>query len=142
MASVNFLYGRFSKFVSAVSIQKSIQTPYTFFRKVIRFFWRAKTKKARLHFIIKLFSAALQGSNLESPDPESGVLPITLRGNITYHKYRTLFQKEKILLHLFDFIKFQIRNNCPDIFFTFSQNGTSLSSHTLLSDASTTLILP
>ncbi len=60
-ASVNFLYGRFSKFVSAVSIQKSIQTPYTFFRKVIRFFWRAKTKKARLHFIIKLFSAAPLG---------------------------------------------------------------------------------
>jgi hypothetical protein len=29
-ASGNFLFSRFSKFVLAVSIQKSIQTPYTF----------------------------------------------------------------------------------------------------------------
>ena len=53
--SVIFLYGMFSKFVLAVSILKSIQTPYIKKRKSSGFIQTLKTKKARLYFIIELY---------------------------------------------------------------------------------------
>ena len=43
--SVNFLYGSFSKLVSTVSIQKSIQTPYTKKRKSSGIIEGLKAKK-------------------------------------------------------------------------------------------------
>ena len=43
--SVNFLYDSFSKLVSAVSIQKSIQTPYTKKRKSSGILEGLKAKK-------------------------------------------------------------------------------------------------
>lgn len=50
-----FLSGRFSKNVSAVSIQKSIQTPYIKKRKSSGIFEYLVTKKARLYLIIELY---------------------------------------------------------------------------------------
>jgi len=49
-----FLSGRFSKIVLAVSIQKSIQTPYIKKRKSSGIIQYLITKKARLYFIIEL----------------------------------------------------------------------------------------
>lgn len=59
--SVIFLYGIFSKSVLAVSILKSIQTPYIKKRKSSGFIQTPMTKKARLHFIIELFNVHPKG---------------------------------------------------------------------------------
>lgn len=59
--TVIFLSGRFLKIVSAVSIQKSIQTPYIKKRKSSGFIQTLMTKKARLYLIIELYIVHPQG---------------------------------------------------------------------------------
>ena len=53
--------------------------------------WPKTTRSATRLIVASRFELPLLGSNQDSPDPESGVLPITPRGTETKHGTVALF---------------------------------------------------